>query len=369
MRIPSRYLSFALIGLLLILVCAVPTSYYCMMPGRVWDLGEMVEGGAYKGSGKFYMTTVSLVKASPVLYVYGRLHPFVDVMPRGNVIPTGWTEEEYDFYTRYLMQQSHNYAKLAVARTAGLKYTEVSQGAYILRVLDDGAAAGKLQPGDVIVNADGYNISFAEDLVQVIRKKQPGDEVVLTVHRDGKKVVCRVVLGEDAKEPGRALLGVGPVLNHEWRVELEPDLTIGTGSVAGPSAGLMLALELLNRVMPSDLTNGLDIAGTGTIDAHGRVGKIGGVIQKLRTAEKADVDAFLLPYENWLEIKDRQIGTRLRLIPVNSLQEALSELYLLQKTASSQNNRWRGVILTSPALAAAWIPQCVDIGSSAVQQP
>jgi PDZ domain-containing protein len=69
--------------------------------------------------------------------------------------------------------------------------------------------------------------------------------------------------------------------------------------VGGPSAGLMFALAVDNALSPTDLARGERIAGTGTIDVNGKVGPIGGVEQKVASAEWSGASYFLCPTENY----------------------------------------------------------------------
>ena len=70
-------------------------------------------------------------------------------------------------------------------------------GARITGVVDDSAAddAG-LEKGDIIVEFDGRTIRGPRGLVKQIRSLDPGDEVSITVVRDGRERTLEVVLGE-----------------------------------------------------------------------------------------------------------------------------------------------------------------------------
>ena len=61
------------------------------------------------------------------------------------------------------------------------------QGAYVERVVEDGAAdkAG-IRSGDVITHIDGVAIKTGTDLQEHIARHQPGDKVQVTLLRDGK---------------------------------------------------------------------------------------------------------------------------------------------------------------------------------------
>ena len=76
----------------------------------------------------------------------------------------------------------------------------VPEGADIALVNEDSPAekAG-LQKNDVVTAANGDPIKSSDDLVKFVRSCQPGDEIVLTVFRQGQTIEIRVTVGENVK--------------------------------------------------------------------------------------------------------------------------------------------------------------------------
>ena len=74
-----------------------------------------------------------------------------------------------------------------------------------------------------------------------------------------------------------------------------------------------------------DLTGGLRIAGTGTIDADGTVGAVGGVTLKTQAAKRDGATVFLVPKDECSEANGN-LPKGLRLVPVSTLKGALSAL-------------------------------------------
>ncbi|OPC77871.1 hypothetical protein B4N89_37040 [Embleya scabrispora] len=108
------------------------------------------------------------------------------------------------------------------------------------------------------------------------------------------------------------------------------EVTFHTGKVGGPSAGLFLALGIVDKLTEGDLTGGRTIAGTGTIDDEGRVGRIGGLPMKLLAAKRDGATVFVLPRGECAEA-DRAGSGGLRLVPVESLSGAVDALNALTK--------------------------------------
>lgn len=71
-----------------------------------------------------------------------------------------------------------------------------SEGAYVSSVIEGSPAdAAGLQIGDIIIGFDGEKVTSASDLTLDVRTKQPGDEVELTINRDGEEKAISVTLG------------------------------------------------------------------------------------------------------------------------------------------------------------------------------
>jgi len=85
-----------------------------------------------------------------------------------------------------------------------------------------------------------------------------------------------------------------------------------------------MTLSLLNLLLPEDLTRGMKVAGTGEVFLDGRVGAIGGLPMKIRAAERQGAEVFLYPRDNQDDLAG--VDTRMRLVPVGSLEEALAFL-------------------------------------------
>src|SRR5699024_11445216 len=93
---------------------------------------------------------------------------------------------------------------------------------------------------------------------------------------------------------GSAFLGVPSVSQPAGEIRVRYNLQ----DVGGPSAGLMFSLAVVDKLTPQDLTGGAFVAGTGSIDAAGQVGAIGGITHKTRTATDAAHEYLLLPAGN-----------------------------------------------------------------------
>ncbi|MBA4860388.1 hypothetical protein H1V43_03120 [Streptomyces sp. PSKA54] len=115
------------------------------------------------------------------------------------------------------------------------------------------------------------------------------------------------------------------------RVKLE------LADVGGPSAGLLFSLGIIDKLdgdgSGGDLTGGRTIAGTGTINAQGAVGPVGGVALKTQAAKRDGATVFLVPKAECADAQ-AELPKGLRLIPVTTLESTVESLRALEKGGS-----------------------------------
>ncbi|MFC9291011.1 S16 family serine protease [Streptomyces sp. NPDC057052] len=116
------------------------------------------------------------------------------------------------------------------------------------------------------------------------------------------------------------------------------EVTLRLADVGGPSAGLLFSLGIVDRLdgdgSGGDLTGGRTIAGTGTIDADGKVGAVGGVALKTQAARRDGATVFLVPKAECSDAES-ELPAGLRLIPVTTLEGAVDSLVKLEKDQGS----------------------------------
>ncbi|MET7637660.1 S16 family serine protease [Streptomyces sp. NPDC005438] len=168
----------------------------------------------------------------------------------------------------------------------------------------------------------------ARDYVAEDRAVMPRDAVYPV--GDSPREIRRHNEGEMRKSQNAA---TDAALHHLGRSADDLDVTLRLADVGGPSAGLLFTLGIIDKVegdgKGGDLTGGRVIAGTGTIEAGGKVGPVGGVPLKTRAARRDGATVFLVPEE---ECQDARTGlpSGLRLIPVSTLKGTLKALAALR---------------------------------------
>ncbi|MFD8216960.1 PDZ domain-containing protein [Streptomyces sp. NPDC007896] len=115
-------------------------------------------------------------------------------------------------------------------------------------------------------------------------------------------------------------------------------VTLKLADVGGPSAGLLFTLGIIDKLdgdgSGGDLTGGRNVAGTGTIDADGKVGAVGGVALKTQAARRDGATVFLVPKAECSDAKS-ELPKGLRLVPVTTLKGAVDALVSLEKGKGS----------------------------------
>jgi PDZ domain-containing protein len=174
-----------------------------------------------------------------------------------------------------------------------------------------------------VLEVDGRPATGGARLRELITARDPGEPVDITVRRDGQQLETTITT---ADADGRAIVGILTRDEADYPFSVE----ISLRDVGGPSAGLMFALGIVDKLTPGALTDGRFVAGTGTIDDEGNVGAIGGITQKMVGANAAGATEFLVPAGNCEEAVDTAPGV-LRLVKVETLAGAVSALEALAK--------------------------------------
>lgn len=297
---------------------------FVYLPGPVRDVEELVqasEATTYSSEGRLYMTTVSVdTSVTFVEVVAAWIHPEQEVVMRDQVTQ-GLSLRDLRREQRVQMEESQNSAMMVALGALG-RERPVGDGVEIVSTVEGSPARGLLRDGDRFVSIEREPVATTCDVEAVIDRHDPGETIELVVERSGRRMELSAELARSPQGPG-AFLGVEMrTINFAFDPSLEVDFK--TGEIAGPSAGLMLALGLYDQLTPSDLTEGRTIAGTGTISCGGGVGAIGGIQQKVAGAEAKGAQVFFAPDQNASEA--RAVADDIEIVAISTFSEALEYL-------------------------------------------
>jgi Lon-like protease len=217
------------------------------------------------------------------------------------VLPKGVDPREYAESQQKVFQESRRLAAAAAARAAGLPVRVSGSGVRVVEVLPDSPAAGVLRTGDIIVTVDGQPVDDAGELRDLVQARPAGSRLRLELE-GGRRVTV-----PSARLPGvSGGVGIGvAVETRDLRIDLPFQVRFAERpDIGGPSAGLAYALAVADLLERQDYASGRTIAATGTIQADGDVGEVGGVEQKAIAARRAGAQLFLVPREELQEARD-----------------------------------------------------------------
>ncbi|MEX2983525.1 PDZ domain-containing protein [Streptomyces sp. C36] len=337
--------------MLIALLCAgvlIPVPYSEMSPGpTVNTLGE--HGGepvlqisgrtTYPTSGHLNMTTVrvtgSQYRMNLVEAVYGWLAHDNLVVPHTTLYPEDKSPDELNQETAEEFTQSQESAKVAALRQLDIP---VGTRVIVSSVVKGSPAEGALHAGDVIKAVDGTAVKEHGDVAKLVTRHKAGEKVTFLIvpakeaaaaekeKRQPRTEDKVTLVTAKAPEDGRAIVGIQAGRDHTFPFTIN----IKLADVGGPSAGLMFALGIVDKLTPEDLTGGKFVAGTGTIDDTGKVGPIGGVQMKTVGARSKGARYFLTPKDNCAAAaKDAPSG--LTLVKVDTIKDALQSLEKIRK--------------------------------------
>jgi PDZ domain-containing protein len=317
-----------LVGLAVAAFVSVP--YVALTPGPTLNTLGKPEGKpiiqiaghrTYPTTGNLNLVTVSYAGGPGTNFsIFNALQAWLTpddaVVPESEIFGTGQTQQQVVQQDTQQMLGSQQDATAAALCYLNIPFKIVDR---ITAAVKGTPAYGTLQSGDLITAVDGHQVSCRNDLVTLIRNRTPGAPVTLTVDRNGVTKTIRLVTKDVS---GQAVVGI----------QLAPAsyvfpfaIKINLPGIGGPSAGMMFALGIIDKLSPRNLADGRFIAGTGEISPTGAVEPIGGIQQKMAGARAAGATIFLAPAANCADTTGA-VPAGLRLVKVSSLAGAISAL-------------------------------------------
>lgn len=304
--------------------------YAALLPGPTFDtLGEVdgetvvdIQGTqTYPTGGHLNMTTISVIADVTLyeamgLWVSGRSA----LVPREEIFPPELSMQQVEQQNEELFQDSESRAEIAALSYLGYPSMIVAE-----QVSASGAANGKLAAGDRLVTVDGRQVRDKQQLMDLLAFTRPGQIVQVGFQRgDAPAQEVPIELGP-GQPPDRGYLGI--VVADRPDVDFE--VTISLADVGGPSAGLMFALSIVDKLTPGPLAGDTFVAGTGAIKSGGEVEPIGGIRFKMLRAREAGASVFLVPAGNCEEAV-ANVPEGLQLVRVEALADAVRALDALR---------------------------------------
>lgn len=315
---------------LLLAITLYPLPFYIYSGGGTIDVDDKIEiTNSYKSKGSFNLCYVSEIKATIPTYLLAKILPSWDITPKEDVTLNN-KETDTDVTKRdKIFLNDANVNAISVSYTKANKKIEITDTYNYIIYIDENSKTD-LQVGDIITKLDNTNIGDLSDIRNIVSNHNVGDVLNIEYIRNNKKHsgTCEVIEKENVKQ-----IGIGVQASYKYKTDPKIALKFSDNE-SGPSGGLLLALSIYNNLVEEDITNGLKIAGTGTIDLNGNVGSIGGVKYKLKGAVNSKADVFIVPNgENYNEAIKLQKSNnyKIKIIGVSTFDEALKKLQEMSK--------------------------------------
>jgi len=328
MLIVAAFTTLLLLGVAFLL----PVPFVKLAPGPTFNVIGQADGEdviqisgteTFPTSGNLDMVTV-LESGGPrggltfVDAIASWLDPNDAVVPRELIFPDDETGE--DVQRRQAISFSTSQSDAIAAAMTYLEHPLVTQ-IVVTSVVSESPAAGVLKPRDEVVSIDSVEVTSPGQISEAIKSAPIGTTFALTINRAGEAMDVEVTSAPNPDDAAVPYIGIG--VGIFYSAEFPIDFTLQ--DVGGPSAGLMFATGIIDKLTPGELTGGKFIAGTGTITPDGTVGPIGGIRQKLAGARHNGAVLFLMPEAHCAEASGH-IPEGLTVVPVTSLGEGVQAI-------------------------------------------
>lgn len=342
-RIGLVLLTIALVGA--VAFSLVPSPYVIERPGPVFNtLGTVTVDDAkvpmisiptektYPTSGSLDLLTVNFVGNRERLpnwfdVISAWFDPSQAVVPLDSVYPVGVSVEDADKAGAIDMSNSQKDAIAAALSHLGKTVPSVVT---VADLSPQSPSAGILKPGDTIVSVGGDAVQDVPALKAAIAAGGVGKPLTIGIERDGKAQKVTVVPELSGEPTPTPIIGIYPAVHYDFPFQVSIQLE----NVGGPSAGQMFALGIIDKLTPGALTGGASVAGTGTIDATGTIGTIGGIRQKMYGARQSGARFFLAPAGNCDEVAGH-VPDGLTVFAVRDLDDSLAAMHAIGSGADT----------------------------------
>lgn len=320
------------LALFVIIGSRINLNQYALLPGTAQPVQPFITvpaDQAHHVVDPVLLTDVAIGRVTVLNWLWYHLHSDAALLPLLDV--TGGTDPaQLTDQGNLEMAQAEAEAKAAALRQLGYVVPATAAGAVVFGTFVGTPASGVLHVGDVITAVDGTVTRTARSLTATLQRYHSGQTVTFTVHAQGSATTHQVPI---TLHSTRVDLGGGQYVTLNLGVEPEDqvaysfpvDVRINVTNIGGPSAGLAMTLGVIDTLTGGHLTGGHTVAATGTMDASGQVGDVGGVAQKTVAVERAGATIFLVPPQEYEAAKSKDIPS-LKVYAVSTLHQALAIL-------------------------------------------
>ncbi|MFZ5828001.1 MAG: S16 family serine protease [Bacillota bacterium] len=355
----------AIVGFVLVYT---PTDFYITAPGAAIDTSRLISvDGGERHRSRLYMLVVNTQPANLFWYIYAQLDNRAVLETRDEYLGGFQDYAEYLDWNKRLMEESQRTAKAIAFQQLGFGEGVRAVGVRIVGILADSPVRGILKAGDVIIGMDHHPVQNRNELRRILESHVGGVRLPVKIRREGETLELTVPT-RSWEDPNRTGAALGVTIDDELVFDdAAVKVDVHSGPIFGPSAGLMFTLQIIDQLTPDGLSGNLVVAGTGTIEYDGGVGVIGGVEQKVYTAEAAGADVIFVPRGNYEEAA--RVATRIEVVPVDHIRDAVTWLRDNSKEGRASNAGPAFWFLTNGSRRIRWQPEAMTLGCIPLLRP
>ncbi len=314
---------FLLVFISLVILFTLELPYVVYTPGGIVPLEKRIEvTNKYDSKGSLNMSYVNFRKGTIPVIALSFIIPDWDLEKSSEVTGTNQSVDDLLEMEKLYMTSSIDNATIVAYQNAK-KDIQITNEVHNIIYIDDNAKTD-IKLYDQLISVNDKKINNIDELKEYINTLNEGNKVNVLVKRGKKEVNCYAYVYkiEDTLKIGVAFL-------NTYEYTTDPKISVKTkSSESGSSGGLMLSLAIYNSITKEDITHGLKIVGTGTIDVDGNVGAIDGVKYKMLGAKKNKADIFLCPKENYdeaIKVK-KKYNLKMDVVSIDTFTDALNYL-------------------------------------------
>ena len=305
--------------ILVLIIFNINLPYYIMAPGGIIPISNRVEVSNNKDTkGSINLLYVTQYNGNISSLLMSLFIPEWKVEKLSNEQLSNETIEEIHTRNKIMLDNSIQNAIFVAYNKAGKQINITNKKNIIIGLTDN----KDLKIGDEILSANNILLEDITTLKEIINKSNINDIIELKIKRNNQELTYQVPVIE---KNNMKMLGIVMITNYEY--ELDPEINIKfKDSEGGSSGGAMMSLSIYNAITDEDITKGLKIGGTGTIDINGNVGEIDGVKYKIMGAIKNDLDIVFVPSANYEDAIKAKGKNKIKIVSVDTFDEIINYL-------------------------------------------
>lgn len=321
----KEYYKYILVLLITLILFNVNLPYYILAPGGIIQIDDRIETTYKKETnGSINLLYVTQYGGNiPTLFLSLFMKNW-DIEKLSNEQINNETLNEIHLRNKIMLDNSVSNAIYVAYKKSGKNPKIIEKHNIVLATTKE----NNIKINDEIIKVNDIIIDNINDIKEILANTNDS-KLKLTIKRNNKylDIDVPIVIEENTK-----LIGIMVITNYVYDIEDEIKIKF-SASEGGASGGLMTAVSIYNAINEEDITKGLNIGGTGTIDINGNIGEIDGVKYKIIGAVKNNLDIVFVPSANYKQAKEtkEKYNYDIEIYQVNTFDEVIEYLKKYKK--------------------------------------